>query len=312
MPDPRLFGLADLEAGPFEAQRSLNVVAAADAATAALDTMGVLTGWAERHGPPFDPAVIPLCCLTAAICTPWLDADACLLLAGTAAWLLAVDAWSDAPRAVPHSADDSADDSVEAGVARCLAVVEGGDPEPGDALAASLADLRDRVTGPVAAWWRRAAVEHLRGTLFERRAADAVAAGGRAPGVEEYLRHARGSIGLAMQATAAWSAMDPEDVRAWLPALRQPLRDASTAVRLANDLRGHDRERAEGTVDALTLGLSQAEVAERLARHVARCRAGLRPLAGTPAAVALDRIMTWGIRMYQLADAGHTWKEEHA
>ncbi|WP_131739956.1 terpene synthase family protein [Actinomadura roseirufa] len=91
------------------------------------------------------------------------------------------------------------------------------------------------------------------------------------------------------------------------PILGRALRDACLAVRLANDLRGHHREREEGVLDALALGLAPDEVRARISRHVARCRGALRPLLGpVPGpALALERQLLWSVRHYERTDAGH-------
>jgi hypothetical protein len=285
--------------------RSLDVQAAADASVTAVELIGRLREWTTRLGRPFDPAMVPLCSLTAANCTPWLSASACYPVAQTAAWLLALDAWSDGP-----GSDGSL---VDAGITRCLEVVDGGAPTSGDPLQVSLAEIRDQVhAGPsgeaVHDRWRQAVTESLLGTAFERHAADDVARGAEPPPLAEYLRHATGSIGLAMMVTAAWSAMDDPALPDRLPELRGPLDDASMAVRLANDLRGHAREQAEGTIDALALGLAPQDLAASLAEHLNRCRRRLRPLAGiVPGPVAaLERHLIWSVRMYQRFEAGHT------
>ncbi|GAA2862118.1 hypothetical protein GCM10010517_20970 [Streptosporangium fragile] len=303
--DTRWFGLEVTAADPAEAHRSLEIVAAADTGVVTVQLIGRMRGWAERLGAPFDPGTAPLCCLTAANGTPWLSASACYPVAQTAAWLLALDAWSDGP------GSDSA--TVADGVARYLAIVQGEAPETDDPLALALAEIRDRVHGgpssaAVYPWWQQAAVASLVGTRFERQAADAVANGGTPPSFEEYLRHAGGSIGLGMIVAAAWSAMDEPDLPARLPALRQPLQDASIALRLANDARGHEREQAEGILDAFALGLSPRDLTGLLTEHLNRCRARLRSLdPDRPGpALALERHLVWGVRMYQRFAAGHT------
>ncbi|MBB2913808.1 AcrR family transcriptional regulator [Streptosporangium becharense] len=303
--DARWFGLDVARPGPAQAHRALEIVAAADTGVVAVQLTGRMQGWMRRLGPPFVPGTATLCCLTAANGTPWLPASACYPVAQTAAWLLALDAWSDGP------GGDAA--TVEDGVARCLAVVRGGEPGDGDPLALSLAEIRDHVRGgPSAAtvypWWQRAAAASLVGTRFERRAADAVAAGGAPPRLEEYLRYGGGSIGLGMIVTAAWSAMAEPGLADRLPALQDALQDASIALRLANDLRGHEREQAEGTLDALALGLSPRDVAGLLTEHLDRCRRRLRTPGGDlPGSVlALERHLIWGVRMYQRFAAGHT------
>ncbi|MDP9867823.1 hypothetical protein J2S55_007089 [Streptosporangium brasiliense] len=92
-------------------------------------------GWLNpRWSGPDTPCTGPLCCLTVVNCAPWLSASTCLPVARTAAWLLALDEWSDGPC---HGSD-----AVEDGVTRYLTVVEGAAPDSADPPAVSL-DTRD-------------------------------------------------------------------------------------------------------------------------------------------------------------------------
>ena len=69
---------------------------------------------------------------------------------------------------------------------------------------------------------------------------------GRSPSLAEYLESGRDSTGVAVVATAAWM-MTAESLTAdaW-QGLREAERHFSLGVRVANDLRGHERERGEG------------------------------------------------------------------
>ncbi|MBB2910472.1 hypothetical protein FHS43_001735 [Streptosporangium becharense] len=303
---PRWFGLDVTVGGPADAHRSLDILAAADAATTVIPLIGRMARWIGPLGAPFYPDLAPLCSLMAVHGTPWLPSSTCYLAARAAAWLQAIDAWSD-----DHGTEPAA---VESGVAHYLEVVRGAAPDPGDPLAVSLAEIRDDVRGgPSAAAvferWQEATEATIVGMRFERRIADAAAVGGRPPELAEYLRHGAGSIGLAMMVTATWSSMEEPELPELIPDLRQPLYDASIAVRLANDLRGHRREQAEGNLDALALGLSPEELGDLLDEHLTRCLQRLRSLAAASPgpALALERLAIWSIRQYQRFDAGHVY-----
>ena len=158
--------------------------------------------------------------------------------------------------------DDLLDDSgvcVDEGTLRIeqYSAVARGEPCPEvafDPIARALANLRDRVAatdpeGDMVDAWADAMVRMLAGMGVElRRASDPAATS-----LERYLASARDSIGVEMIAFTAWVAMGAGATRAALPSLRRAERSFSTAVRLANDLRTCERERAEGRVNAVTL-----------------------------------------------------------
>ncbi|MFO0603408.1 MAG: terpene synthase family protein [Polyangiales bacterium] len=122
-----------------------------------------------------------------------------------------------------------------------------------DPIARALTALRQRLAehdraGDLVDAWADAVGRMLAGMGAEL---DDDASG--AAGLPRYLASGRDSIGVEMVALAAWIATDAAGTRAALPALRRAERSFSTAVRLANDLRTCERERAEGRVNAVTL-----------------------------------------------------------
>ncbi|MUN36558.1 terpene synthase family protein [Actinomadura litoris] len=277
----------------------LDVLAAADAAVAAARLTARAAAWARRLGPPLDPALAPLCGMPAAFVAPWTSRPAADLTARTGLWIFALDAWTDGPAARRDPA------ALRRGLADLRAVAAGA--AGSGPLGEGLAEIRDGIAaapdapGP----WRRSVDAALAGALFEYEAARRVTAGGPPPPLREYLRHGAASVALAPLVLAMWSGMAcPEPV---LRALEGPLRDACLAVRLANDLSGHRRERAEGVLDALSLGMSPGEARARSAECVARCRRALRPHIGpVPGpALALERQLLWAVRHYERVDAGH-------
>ncbi|TDD94767.1 terpene synthase family protein [Actinomadura rubrisoli] len=293
-------------ADPAGACRPLDVLAAADAAVVTARLAERSAAWAGRLGPPFDPALAALCSLPAAFVAPWLSGRGADLAARTGLWIFALDAWTDGP---PARRDPV---RLHTGLDALQAVAGGAPPAggaPGGALGDALAEIRDGVAASPAVlpWWRRAVDATLAGARFEYEAARRAEAGVPAPPLEEYLRHGAASIALAPLVLAMWSDMPGPGLPEVLPALRRPLRDACLAVRLANDLRGHRRERDEGVLDALALGLPAARARDRIALYVARCRRALRPLIGpVPGpALALERQLLWSVRHYERTDAGH-------
>lgn len=158
--------------------------------------------------------------------------------------------------------DDLLDDSglsAEEGALRVeqYAAVARGERRPEvafDPIAGAITDLRRRVAasdrgGDLIDVWADAVGRMLAGMGAELR-------GTRDPAattLARYLEGARDSIGVEMIALTAWIATDAAATRDALPALRRAERSFSTAVRLANDLRTCERERAEGRVNAVTL-----------------------------------------------------------
>ncbi|MFO0626961.1 MAG: terpene synthase family protein [Polyangiales bacterium] len=176
-----------------------------------------------------------------------------------------------------------------------------------DPIARAITDVR-----------RRLAFTDLRGDLLEVWA-DAMVrmlAGMRAelPGeaeraerdLEAYLDTARDSIGVTWIALTAWIATGAWATRAHLPALQAATRSFATAVRLANDLRTCDRERAEGRVNAVTLvgddGL--ADLRDRCDRALADGRAALAraEVADTDQGRFVERFATAIVTMYDTRD----------
>ncbi len=123
-----------------------------------------------------------------------------------------------------------------------------------DPIARAIASLRGRIAatdpeGDMVDAWADAMVRMLAGMGAELRGAS----DSMGTSLEGYLASARDSIGVEMIAFTAWVAMGASATRALLPSLRRAERSFSTAVRLANDLRTCERERAEGRVNAVTL-----------------------------------------------------------
>lgn len=265
---------------------------AVDTCVTALRLIDRLGPWCADRGPAFSGAYVNVFCLSTAFITPWLDLDMLHLATRVWSWITALDDTVD-------GSSSDVDDVFDA----CLSAARGGPPGT-DPVAGVLAELRVELAArpgfaALEPHWRDATERLVAGMRYEAETARAMASGAAPPGLAGYLGHALYTVGIPMYVVSLWSAMDEVPVAALTPALR----DAAVAVRLANDLRGHAREGGEGALNALRLvtperarhlvGDRLASTAQRLAPHLA---------GGLPAAIAIDRMATWGTRIYQRID----------
>ncbi|QLE76448.1 DUF4334 domain-containing protein [Streptomyces rectiverticillatus] len=238
-------------------------------------------------------------CLQTPFCTPWLSSETCYQVSRLMLWLMAIDNVLDAPG--PAGA-------TEARVRAWRRVLDGRAGGGGDPVALALAEIAEALRRDgrpeLAAVWRESMHQTLTGMTLENAAARAAAAGGGLPRLTDYLLHGAWSIGVEQQVTALWALMDEPGLPLRLPVLRGALRQAATAIRLLNDLRGHHRERSESKVDALAIGLGEQEAHQRAEAGIEGCRRALAPLtgAGYGSAVALERVVLWHARMYRHFD----------
>ncbi|MFD8695485.1 terpene synthase family protein [Kitasatospora purpeofusca] len=262
-----------------------------------------LCEWAAALRPSYARDVTLVAALTTAFAAPWLPARAIALGARAGIWMTAVDDWVDAG---------------PAGSARKIASLEhyrhvaaGADPDAGDPLAVALAGIAQDIDGQrwgsaVGPLWRQACQDTMVGMRFEHESALALEAGLPAPTLDTYLLHAARSSGVSVTVIPLWAAMDDADLPRCLPALTEAMQHASAAVRLANDLTGARRERLEGGVNALAIGVSAEQVSARITEEVARFEQNCAPLTAESygPALALDRFMRLLLRMYQHRDPG--------
>jgi hypothetical protein len=207
---------------------------------------------------------------------------------------------------------DGSDLTVEEGslrIAQYAAIARGEDcaEVAFDPIANAIADLRRRLAatdrvGRLIDLWADAVERMLAAMGDELRSGD----GPAATNLQSYLESGRDSIGVEMIALTAWIAMDADATRWMLPALLRAERRFSTAVRLANDLRTCERERAEGRVNAVTI---VGEEGRPLLRNlcdralangrITLTRAGL---ARTPQGQFLERFAAAIVTMYVTRD----------
>ncbi|MFE6684891.1 DUF4334 domain-containing protein [Streptomyces sp. NPDC057743] len=287
----------------------LEIVSIADTCSTALQNMPPLEIWLKEFGLPVSASLVPLMSLQTAFMTPWLPAESCSRISRLMLWLMAIDNVLDAPddrRAADRAGSDPTDARVRAWH-RVLAGHDSGAASP-DPMARALADLvasLERDGRPeLVAVWRESMHQTLDGMAHERRATRTAATGGQLPPLADYLTHGARTIGVEQQVTALWTLLDEPDLPHRLPVLLGALRQAAIAIRLLNDLRGHHRERDEGKVDALALGLTEQEAYARAQTAIDDCRRVLAPLtaAGYGSAVALERAALWHARMYHRFD----------
>jgi hypothetical protein len=271
--------------------------AAADAAAVTAQTIRLLTAWTDRFAPLLPARHIPLLCLYAAGSAPGLPAPGTLLLAQTMAWIVAVDEWADNTR---HS--------IRGGIDHLSTVATGGEVVTGCLLASALADIRRTFHashhGPrLLPHWQRASTGLLTGMQFEHDTAHQ-APDQPVPSLDLYLHHGAATSGTPMMMLTAWSALTMPELPAVAAMLQQPLREAALALRLANDLSGHDREHREGSLNALLLGASPQHVQHLAAQATRRARGSLQNFTATscPAARMLDHHLLFFLRLYQRGD----------
>lgn len=266
--------------------------------------------WLKELGLPVDTALVPLMCLQTAFITPWLPSESCYQISRLMVWLMAIDNILDAPEAwdTPDAPDPACPDGTPARVRAWHRVLAGHESSSDDPMARALSQIADALQRDgrteLLAVWRESMHQTLIGMRREHEAARTAAAGGGTPHLADYLRHGAWTIGVEQQVTALWALIDEPDLPQRLPLLLAALRQAAIAIRLLNDLRGHQREQAEGKADALAIGLSEQEAYGRAEAALAQCRRALAPLtaAGYGSAVALERVVLWHARMYHRFD----------
>ncbi|MFC5252904.1 DUF4334 domain-containing protein [Streptomyces nigrescens] len=293
------------------------IVSIADTCSAALQSMPRLEIWLKELGLPVDTALVPLMCLQTAFFTPWLPPETCYQMSRLTVWLMAVDNVLDAPDAAdaadaPGAADSAGPDRTPTRVRAWHQVLAGRGSDSSDssddpmtrALAEIARDLHRDGRPELTAVWRKSMHQTLIGMQCERETARTAATGGGVPRLTDYLRHGAWTIGVEQQVTALWALMDEPGLPRRLPVLLGALREAATAIRLLNDLRGHQREQSEGKTDALAIGLTEQEAYQRAEAALESCRQALAPLtaAGYGSAAALERVALWHARMYHRFD----------
>lgn len=254
-----------------------------------------LDGWAHPYR-VLRPARFPAVALAMAATAPWLPLEDLCDLATIPTWIYGIDEALDLRWLPPGR---------RRACARHYAALAAGAP-PGpreEPLAAALVDMRARLERralwpALRACWAGASRALLDGMVFECEAGERLRAGGGAPALTAYVRHGAYSIGVPLYLAGAWIvAGDPEAPR-HLPALLRMARVAGRAVRLANDLRTHAKERAEANSNLLLLlarrgGGGEHRRADRANGDGGEAGAGAAPAGADADADAAARVGRW-------------------
>jgi hypothetical protein len=199
-----------------------------------------------------------------------------------------------------------ADPAALARLARSLVAATIGGPAGADPLITALSAIRERLssydrTGEVVARFGAALREAVTGDLEHARLARAVAAGrAEPPTAEGYLAVAARTVNYRSFAYALLAVAGAAPSGPGLDRLDPPLRHASYAIRLGNDLRSVARDRVRGALNVLDLCTARGSpVTERwVGRAIGRrLRAHDRALVADRHLAGPDRLLTRSLRL---------------
>ncbi|MFC4052411.1 terpene synthase family protein [Actinomadura syzygii] len=171
---------------------------------------------------------------------------------------------------------------------RCLAVADGAEPEPGDAVGAFLAELRDDLAARPAfaerrPLWRRHLAAMLAAMVrewdwrFARAASDPREGPAAPPTFEDYQDNAD-NFGSTWVNVVHWIAHDEPGVAECLPELVDASQRVQQTLRLFNDLATWQREKNTGDLNALRLVTSDV-LKRRIGELLTECAALIDALA---------------------------------
>jgi hypothetical protein len=250
------------------------------------------------------PARFPALALMIARSGPWLPAADLAVLADIVLFIFAADDLADEGdlplEDLAHRLDQ---------YAACLA---GHDcPElrydPIARLASSIAARLAAAPLGAALWdaWSARASEFLASMITEKLLSAALASG-RSVDLETYLDAGRQTVGVAVVSTAAWMLIGEPAMASAFPELRTAERHLSCAARLANDLRSQEREREEGSANAVFVvgpggdAFLRRMLAEELA--LGRSQLSRRPAGADRSAAFLSQFVDFVISLYATHD----------
>ncbi|RIV36856.1 terpene synthase family protein [Micromonospora radicis] len=219
---------------------------------------------------PFDAALFGNVAMAIAFGAPWCDLDRLRITNRAVLWGFAVD-WL-----VDHEARSR--DEIDRLTARCLAVADGGTPEPEDPLGAFLAELRDELAAVPAfaahgGRWREETRKVLAAMAREW---DWKQHPDRLPGFEEYLDNAD-NLACTVVNVVHWIHTDDPATLANLDGLLAASDRVQRILRLVNDLGTYERDLRWGDLNALML-VPREQVEQRIVELVAQARRMLEPL----------------------------------
>lgn len=255
--------------------------------------------WAAAHGDLFTGIAGPVV-LSRAFASPWTTLDQLVLISKLALWAFAVDTSID-------NDAQSADDVAEV-VSRCLTVVDGGPPVPGDPLTRALSDIHDQLVktpmyDSLRDLWRDLLELSLRAMEREWHTVRAISRGGPQPTLAEYLDNCD-NLALRWVRVSWWIVSETAELLDHLDTMLPPLWVAQTALRFSNDLASHQRERANGDINLFTMGYGQAEIIRRRDELMSECHRMLSPLMrrGFKPAIDVDRAIKIAVAFYDVTD----------
>jgi hypothetical protein len=248
----------------------------------------------------FDHAMLATIALASAYCAPWLGKARTRILNLASLWLFGLDL--QAERIGPAGIDDLA--------RRCLAVADGGDPEPGDGITELLALVRSELADVAPAFpalrpvWRDALRQTLVAATREQTWAAALGTdGGILPTSDEYLANAA-STGFSMVFVTLWLTHTASAESAFGRDLSAAVGAAERVLRLVNDLGTYAREEKSGDLNVLMLGMTRAQLAKDIEASTHNCMARLRPLRVDQPRLAtyVERQVGFAIGLYGVGD----------
>jgi hypothetical protein len=250
-------------------------------------------------GQQFDPALYSALALASAFTATWLNAAELRMANRAGLWVFGLD-WK-----MDFEARSLAEVRDLAG--RCQAVAEGSPAAPTDPLCQFLADLRDEIATSAAHGWREIWADELRRLLVasqrEWEWRSAAADGGRRPTFDEYLHNAD-NFGSTFVNVSHWLSTGElvrvEDVDAF----RTASSTVQRVLRLLNDLATYERDLAWGDLNVLLLGVTRADVLQRVAQLIDDCQLMLREVGDQRPRLAayLERQLGFCVGFYGTTD----------
>jgi hypothetical protein len=250
---------------------------------------------------PFDPALFSTVALANAFCAPWLTADQLRVTNRSALWVFALDWMVDYLATTRAQVDDI--------VMRCLAVADGA-PAESDPLTRFLADIRDSMTGSSAfPWLHPIWCEQLRRVLqamareWVWRSTRDNCVRGASPTIDEYLANAD-NLGFTFVYLSHWIfTVEPGPIER-VDELLAAGAEVQRLLRLVNDVCTYRRDLSWGDLNALMLGVTEAQVRQRITELTKSSRALLRPLRRTHWQLAsyLDRQIGFNMGFHPIVD----------
>lgn len=245
---------------------------------------------------PFGPTVFSGVALANAFGSPDAAPGQIRVAARMALWCFAADWLVDYVATTP--------DQVHELVRGCEAVGGGAAPDPEMPLQRFLAALRAELASSPS-WprlrpiWQEHLQRYLRANAREWEWKSAAAT----PDFEDYLGNAD-NFGSSLVNVSHWLANGSVETAAELTALAEVSAEVQRVLRLLNDLATYERDVTWGDLNGLMLGVSRAEVTERIKELAEKCGKLIDPLyADHPAeAVYLERQIGFSSGFYGLTD----------